>query len=102
MLPTLRDVTGSFGSYPAITSSIRAASATLRVIGPIVSCVKETGTIPSRLISPIDGRKPTRLFADAGERIEPPVSDPVPATAKLAATAAPVPPDEPPGVRVRS
>jgi hypothetical protein len=34
--------------------------------------------------------------------MDPPVSDPVPTAAKFAATAAPVPPDEPPGVLVRS
>jgi hypothetical protein len=45
---------------------------------------------------------PTRLLADAGERIEFTVSDPVPTVAKLAAKTAPVPPDEPPGVRDRS
>src|SRR6202790_5844717 len=102
MLPTLKAVTGSLGSYPAITSNNLAVSATLRVMGPIVSWVKDTGTIPSRLIKPRVGRSPTKLVADAGERIEPPVSDPVPATAKLEAIAAPVPPEEPPGVLVRS
>src|ERR1700724_1796041 len=97
MCPTLKAVTGSFGSYPAMASSIRAPSATFRVIGPIVSWVTETGMIPSRLISPVVGRIPTRLLAEEGERIDPPVSEPVPAAAKLAATAAPVPPDDPPG-----
>jgi hypothetical protein len=42
---------------------------------------------------------PTKLFAEAGERIEFNVSEPVPTVAKLAANAAPVPPEEPPGVR---
>ena len=102
ILPTLKAVTGSFGSYPAMTSNNLAVSDTFLVIGPIVSWVKDTGTIPSRLIKPRVGRSPTKLFADAGERMEPPVSDPVPAAAKLAATAAPVPPEEPPGVLVRS
>ena len=41
-------------------------------------------------------------FADAGERIELTVSVPMPAIAKLAARPAPVPPLEPPGVRVGS
>ena len=35
-------------------------------------------------------------------RIEPQVSDPHPTAPKLAATAAPVPPDEPPGLRAGS
>ena len=38
----------------------------------------------------------------AGCRIEPPVSVPVAAGAKRAATAAALPPDEPPGMRVVS
>ena len=58
--------------------------------------------MPSRLIRPWSGRKPTRFSAEAGDRIDCPVSLPVPSTAKLAAIAAPVPPLEPPGVRVRS
>ena len=41
-------------------------------------------------------------LAEAGERMDWPVSLPVPARARLAATEAPVPPEEPPGVRVRS
>src|ERR1700729_2334647 len=48
------------------------------------------------------GRIPTRLVADAGDRIDWPVSLPVPSTAKFAAIDAPVPPLEPPGVRLRS
>src|SRR5579864_7077717 len=63
MLPALKAVTGSFGSYPTITSSNLAVSATLRVIGPIVSCVNDTGIMPSRLINPLVGRSPTRLFS---------------------------------------
>src|SRR5258705_505 len=53
-----------------MASSMRAPSATVRVIGPIASCVKETGTIPARLINPDVGRMPTRLLAEEGERIE--------------------------------
>ena len=60
------------------------------------------GITPLRLTRPRVGRMPTRLLADAGERIDWPVSLPVPRRAKLAATAAPVPPLDPPGVRVRS
>ena len=41
---TLR--TGSFGSYPAITSSRRAASLTVRAIGPSVSVVGLAGIMP--------------------------------------------------------
>src|SRR5271167_194257 len=76
-----------------------AASATVRARGPTASCVNETGITPARLISPRVGRKPTRPLAEDGERIEFTVSEPVPTVAKLAAKAAPVPPEEPPGVR---
>lgn len=43
------------------------------------------------------GLIPTRLLYVEGSRIEPVVSVPSPTTPKLAATAAPVPPLEPPG-----
>ena len=58
--------------------------------------------MPSRLTSPRVGRRPTRLPAEAGERMDWPVSLPVPIAAKFAEIAAPVPPLDPPGVRVRS
>src|SRR5262249_29263753 len=41
------------------------------------------------------GRNPTRLFTDAGPRIDPPVSSPIPIVAKLAAIPEPVPPEDP-------
>jgi hypothetical protein len=85
-----------------MTSSRRAASVTVRAIGPISSWVRLFGMTPARLTSPRVGRMPTRLFAEAGERIDWPVSLPVPTTAKFAAIAAPVPPLDPPGVRPRS
>jgi hypothetical protein len=74
----------------------------VRAIGPTSSCVKLLGMTPARLTSPRVGRTPTRQQAEAGERIDWPVSLPVPSSAKFAAIAAPVPPLEPPGVRVRS
>jgi len=58
--------------------------------------------IPARLTSPTVGRMPTTLQADAGERMEFTVSVPIPRMPKSAARPAPVPPLEPPGVRVRS
>src|SRR5262244_4374293 len=85
-----------------MTSRVRAASSTVRVIGPAASCVVLSGMIPARLTRPRVGRTPTRLFAEDGDRIDWPVSDPVPITPKLAAMAAPVPPLDPPGVRVKS
>ena len=79
-----------------------AASETQRAIGPHMSWRSEHGEIPRRLTRPRVGRMPTREQALEGERIEFMVSVPVPMTARLAATAAPVPPEDPPGVRVRS
>ena len=70
--------------------------------GPPISCVEDSGTIPVRLESPCVPRRPTRLLKDAGTRIEPQVSLPMPTAAKLAAMAAPVPLLEPPALRVRT
>ena len=58
--------------------------------------------MPVRLESPCVPRRPTRLLCEAGLRIEPHVSLPMPAAAKFAAIAAPVPPLDPPGLRSRS
>ena len=63
-------VMGSSGSYPAITASMRAASATERVMGPASSCVLLMGRIPLRLTRPRVGRMPTKLVADAGDRVD--------------------------------
>ncbi len=85
-----------------MTSSTRAASATVRVIGPIVSCVGFAGSIPWRETSGSVGRSPTRLFTADGPRIEPPVSSPIATRPKFAASALPDPPDDPLGLRVGS
>ncbi len=45
---------------------------------------------------------PVRLVSAAGWRIEPPVSVPVAAGSRRAATAAAEPPEEPPGTAVES
>lgn len=58
--------------------------------------------IPAREMQPLVGRILKRLFADAGLRRELTVSVPVAHTLKEAATAAPDPPELPPGVRVES
>jgi hypothetical protein len=74
-------------------------SRTVRAMGPAVSSGTSRGERPLRLIMPGVTRRPTRLLALAGSRIEPPVSSPTPTAARLAATAAPVPPLEPPESR---
>src|SRR6185503_7282203 len=78
-----------------MTSSTIAASFTERAIGPSVSVVGRAGIIPKRLTSGSVGRRPTRLFTEAGPRIDPPVSSPMPTRPKFAAIPDPVPPDEP-------
>src|SRR5215470_13640372 len=76
-----------------------AASATVRAIGPAVSWLCAIGTMPARLTRPSVGLIPTRLFTDAGHVIEPSVSVPTPAAARLAAIAAPVPELDPHALR---
>ena len=82
----------------AITVSAVAISGSERPMAPMVSCVKDMGTTPAREINPRVGRRLKRLLALAGLRREFTVSVPVPKTANDAATAAPVPPELPPGV----
>src|SRR5215213_11630423 len=57
---------------------------------------------PYRLTSPYVGFTPTTPHSAAGWRIDPPVSDPRARGANPAATAAALPPLEPPGTRVGS
>ena len=67
-----------------------------------MSALKESGITPSRLVSPIVDRMPKRARCDDGPRIEFPVSLPIPATPKLAATPEAVPPLDPAGTRSRA
>ena len=76
-----------------------ATSATLRPIGPAVSCEIEIGMMPLRLTRPTVGFKPTRPFTDDGQMMLPSVSVPTPIVARLAAIAVPVPALEPQGLR---
>ncbi len=66
------------------------------VMGPGVSYVDEIGTIPVLLNSPIVGFRPAREPLLEGDSIDPEVSVPTAAAAKLAAMAAPLPELEPP------
>src|SRR5207248_9779753 len=74
----------------------KRASATVRVIGPR-DCSTVTSTSSDGIRSGV-GRSPTTPQHDAGIRIEPPVSPPSATVHMPAATAAPLPPLEPPGV----
>src|SRR5438093_5664102 len=76
-----------------------AASFTVRAIGPRVSWLGVAGIMPNRLTNGRVGRKPTRLLKAAGPRTDPPVSSAIPTAAKLAAMPAPVPLEEPDGLR---
>ena len=57
---------------------------------------------PKRETAPYVGRTPTIPVRAAGWRIEPPVSEPIARGASNDETAAADPPDDPPGVRVKS
>src|SRR5687767_3492379 len=74
-----------------------AASVTVRAIGPAVSCVWAIGMIPLREISPSVGLMPTTPFVTAGQIMDPLVSVPTAATARLADTATPDPELDPQG-----
>ncbi|OAG65316.1 hypothetical protein BIM11_6232 [Burkholderia pseudomallei] len=71
----------------------------MRAIGPAVSCVCDTGTIPSRLTRPSVGFRPTQPLIAAGDTIEPSVSVPTETATSPAATAAAEPELDPLVVR---
>ena len=54
-----------------------AASITLLVMGPAISCVQDSGIIPYLLTSPTIGFTPTTEFFEAGLKIDPEVSVPM-------------------------
>src|SRR5882724_3014835 len=76
---------------PAIAPSNSVASATVRAIGPAVSCRCEIGTMPLPGINPTVGLMPTSPLIEDGETTDPSVSVPTAAAHKLAAAAAPEP-----------
>src|SRR5512143_1644495 len=90
---------GSVRSTDVSALSSAATSATVRPIGPAVSCETEIGMIPLRLTRPTVGFSPTRPLTAAGQMMLPSVSVPTPTVARLAAIAAPVPALEPHGLR---
>ena len=68
-------------------------------MGPAVSRVLEIGTMPCCDQRSVVGRNPTRPHSAAGIRTDPPVSVPMPPGTRPSATAAAVPPLDPPGLR---
>ena len=71
----------------------------LRASGPAVSRVVEIGAMPAPETRPTVGRSPARPHRAAGTRTEPPVSVPMAAGTRPAATTTPEPPLLPPGMR---
>ncbi len=97
--PTGRStVVESSASRPAMTPSMSARSAADRAIGPGTSSDHDSGSTPWRLSRPKVGLRPLTPHAEAGIRTEPPVSLPSAAGTSRAASAAPEPPLEPPGM----
>src|SRR5262249_29570213 len=79
----------------------RAASKTVRAIGPGVSSEEANATKPYRDEPPYVGFTPTSPHMAAGCRMDPPVSVPMASGTSHAATAAAEPPDDPPGTLAR-
>src|ERR671912_2541047 len=80
-----------------MASSTAAASRTVRVTAPsIVAPAQLSPRSGAWVTRPRDGLRPTSPHSDAGMRIEPPPSLAWPTATIAAATAAALPPDEPP------
>src|SRR5438128_4029200 len=71
-------------------------------MGPAVSWLGAMGTMPDRLTRPTVGLMPTRALLLDGETIDPSVSVPIAAAARLADTATADPELEPDGFRSRA
>src|SRR5271169_3962949 len=99
MCPRAAAVAGSRSSTPAKTLNKAAASATVRVICPAVSCVCEMGIMPAREISPTVGLMPTIPQLFDGETMEPSVSLPTATAQRFEAMAVPEPELDPDGLR---
>src|ERR687893_2988755 len=100
--PDSEIVRGERGSGPEITPSIRAASRTVRAIGPSVESVDHAAWTGHEGTLPREGLKPTTSQKEAGLRREPPMSLPSAIGTIPQARAAAAPPLEPPQVLVVS
>ena len=76
-----------------------AASVTERAMGPAVSWLWLIGTMWVRETRPTVGFNPTSPLIAEGQVTDPSVSVPTPTAARSAATAAPVPEEEPQALR---
>ena len=90
---------GAGTGLPVSTDQAAATSATVVAIGPTVSSVGQRGNTPSSEIEPHRGLSPTVSQQADGRRIEQPVSVASPRSQRPAASAAALPPLEPPVVR---
>src|SRR5688572_4384305 len=89
-------------SKPAIVRWTAMQSSADTARGPPVSNDAVIGIAPRRLTAPCVGLSPVVPHAAAGMRIDPPVSEPIAIRTVRDATAAPEPPDDPPGIRLVS
>ena len=97
---TSSSVSSSAGAKPGARSAIaRSHVATSRAIGPAWSKLGASGKQPSSETSPKVGLKPTTPQQAAGIRIDPPESVPSATSAAPSASAAALPPLEPPATR---
>ncbi len=90
------------GSVSARTASIRRASSTVVASGPFSDMPNQSPSLMPAGTTPWPGLMVTRPQLAAGMRREPIPSLPRASGTNPAATAAPLPPEEPPAVRVRS
>ena len=97
--PTAPAIDGTPGR---MTSIDPATSATVGASAAVVSIVHDSGTMPAVGDVPYVGRMPTMPQSAAGTRIDARVSVPSDMTLIPVVTAIADPPDDPPGMRVRS
>ena len=93
---------GSRGSSPAMASRVSAVSRTVRAVGQMKSMLWSRKVIPKLGTSPWVGFIETTPHQEPGMRALPPSSTPSEMSTSPAATAAPLPPEEPPAERVGS
>src|SRR5439155_16680180 len=91
-------VAGSRGSTPVSEPNTVAASATVRPMGPTTSWLWAMGTTPARLVRPRVGLIPASPVVEDGHTMDPSVSVPSAAAARLAETAVPDPELDPHGL----
>ncbi len=97
--PRSGSASGTGPPSPDRMASSSAQQRTLAAIGPMESRLADSGSTPSIDTRQALGLKPVRPHSAAGMRTEPPVSEPMAATAMPSATDTAAPDEEPPGMR---